>query len=84
MSEVEEGVHVGEKLVADVHGDFGGVDDGGPDVGFLRDGGQGVVVAVEGEEGGELHPAVAELFVGVAIEAAGVDAEHGNAEKAEA
>lgn len=44
---------------------------------------QGVVVAVEGEEGGELHPAVAELFVRVALEATGVDAEHGDAEEGE-
>lgn len=47
---------------------------------LLRVRGKGVVIAVEGEESAELHPAVAELFVAVAVEAAGVDAEHWYAE----
>ncbi len=38
VGEVEEGVHVGEKLETDVHCRLGGVDDAGPDVGFLADG----------------------------------------------
>ena len=41
------------------------------------------MVSVEGEEGGELHPAIAEFFVGVAIEATSVDAEHGDSEEGE-
>ena len=53
-----------------MHGGFAGVDDRGPDVGFLRRRRQRVVVAVEGEEGAELHPAVAQLFVAVAVEPA--------------
>ena len=39
------------------------------------------MIAIEGEEGTELHPAVTELFVRVAVEAACVDTEDGNAEK---
>lgn len=39
VREVEEGVHVWEKLVADVHRCLAGVDDGGPYVGFLGVGG---------------------------------------------
>ncbi len=41
------------------------------------------MVSVEGEEGGELHPAIAEFFVGVPVKAARVDAEHGYAEEGE-
>lgn len=52
-------------------------------VGFLRVGAQSVVVPVEREEGGQLHPAVAELLVAVAVETTGVDAEHGDAEETE-
>lgn len=55
---VEEGVHVGEELETNGHSGFRGVDDGGPDVGFLVDGIYIVVIAVEGEESAELHPAV--------------------------
>lgn len=47
VGEVEEGVHVGEQLETDVHGSFAGVDDAGPDVGFLRYGAEYVVIAVE-------------------------------------
>lgn len=83
VSVVEEGVHVGEELEADRHCGFGGVDDGGPDVGFLVDGVEIVVVAVEGEESGELHPPVTEFLVRVPLETAGIDAEHGDAEEGE-
>lgn len=38
---------------------------------------------VEGEPGAQLHPARAELHVGVAVEAAGFDAEVGDARDAE-
>jgi hypothetical protein len=38
------------------------------------------VVAVEGEEGGKLHPSGAKLHVGIAVEAACIDTEHGDAE----
>ena len=41
------------------------------------------MVSVEGEECGELHPAIAEFFVCVAVEATGVDAEHGDSEEGE-
>jgi len=47
VGEVEEGVHVGEQLEADIHGSLTGVDDTGPDVGFLRYGAEDVVIAVE-------------------------------------
>jgi len=47
VGEVEEGVHVREQLEADIHGSFAGVDDTGPDVGFLRYGAEDVVIAVE-------------------------------------
>lgn len=83
MGEIEEGVHVWKKLVADVHCGFTGVDNGRPDICFLRVGGESIVIPIEGEEGRELHPAVAELFVSVAIEAAGVNAEHRDAEETE-
>lgn len=83
MCGVEEGVNVGEDGVADAHCLFRGVGDGSPAVGFLRETFDDVVVAVEGEECGHLHPAVAEFFVRVAAEAARVDAEHGDAEEGE-
>ena len=41
------------------------------------------MISVEREEGRQLHPAIAELFIGIAIEAAGVDAKHGNAKERE-
>ena len=41
------------------------------------------MVAVEWEEGGELHPTVAKLFIAVAIETTSVDAEHGDTEEGE-
>lgn len=47
----------------------------------MRIGVYGGVVAVEGEEGSELHPPVAEFFVCIADEAAGVDAEGWDAEE---
>ena len=50
MCEVEEGINVREKLITDVHGCLGSLDDGGPDVGFLIVCCEGVVVAVEREE----------------------------------
>lgn len=80
---VEQGVQVRQQLEPHGHGRPGGVGDAGPDVGLLRVGRQGVVVAVKGEEGAELHPPVAQLLVAVAVEAARVDAEHGDAEQAE-
>lgn len=84
MREVEEGVHVRQKAIANVHGRSRRFRNAGPDVSFLRESGEGVVVAVKGEEGAELHPAVAELLVRVAVEAAGVGAEHGDAKEREA
>ena len=57
--------------------------DRGPDVGFLRVGGEGVVVAVEREKSRELHPAVAEFLVRIAVEPAGIHAEHGDPEEGE-
>ena len=45
--------------------------------GFLAECGDDVVIAVEREEGAQLHPAVAEFFVGVTVEAACVNTEHG-------
>lgn len=41
------------------------------------------MVPVEGEESGELHPAVTEFLVGVPVETTGVDAEEGDAEEGE-
>ena len=70
-------------MEANSHRGLCGVDNAGPDIGFLAVGAEGVMVAVEGEKSGELHPAVTELFVGVVVEAAGVDAEHGDAEEGE-
>lgn len=80
---VEECVHVGEELEADRHCGFGGVDDGGPDVGFLADRIEVVMITVEREESGELHPAVTQFLVRVPLETAGIDAEHGDAEEGE-
>ena len=39
------------------------------------------MVAVEGEESGELHPSVAELLVRVTVKSACIDTEHGNTEE---
>lgn len=83
VGEVKEGVHVGKKLVADIHCCFTSVNDGRPDICFLRVGGESIVIPIEGEKGRELHPAIAELFVSVSVEAAGVNAEHRDAEKTE-
>lgn len=83
MRVVEQSVQVRQELEADVHGRLGGLDDAAPHVRLLRVGGQRVVVAVEREEGAQLHPPIAELFVAVAVEPARVDAEHGNAKQAE-
>ena len=41
------------------------------------------MVPVEGEECAELHPSVTEFLVGVPVETACVDAEHGDAEEGE-
>lgn len=49
----------------------------------MRDSTEDIVVAVEWEESGQLHPAVAELLVSVSVEATGIDAEHGDAEDGE-
>ena len=65
---MEESVDVGKQGVADSHCGFGGAGDGGPAEGLLRVCGQRVVVAVEGEEGAELHPAGAELHITISIE----------------
>ena len=83
MGEVKQGVHVWKQLVADVHCGFAGIDDRGPGVRFLRIGRESVVVTIEWEESRELHPSVAEFFIRIALEAAGVHAEHGNSEKRE-
>lgn len=79
----EQRVQVREQLEADLHGLLRRLRHRRPHVRLLAVRAEGVVVAVEGEEGAQLHPAVAELFVGVAVEAAGVDAEHGDAEEGE-
>jgi hypothetical protein len=65
---VEQCIDVGQKRVADMHCCAGSGRNRGPAVGLLRDGGENVVVAVEGEEGGKLHPARAQFGVCVAIE----------------
>lgn len=41
------------------------------------------MVAVKGEESRQLHPAGTQRHVGIAVEAAGVDAEHGNTKRGE-
>jgi hypothetical protein len=41
------------------------------------------VIPVEGKEGRELHPAIAEFFVSIAVETACVDTKHGNAKERE-
>jgi len=69
MGFLEKGIEVRENRVADLDCGFGGGGDRGPDIGFLWDGGEDIVVAVEGEKGGELHPTAAEFGVGVAVEA---------------
>lgn len=56
VGEIEKRVHIREDLEADVHGCFGGVDDAGPGIGFLRVGSEGVVIPVKGEERRQLHP----------------------------
>lgn len=68
-------------MISDVHRRLRGIDDARPDVSFLRDSFDDVVIPVKGEECAELHPAVAEFLVGVAVEAAGIDAKHGDAEE---
>ena len=55
MSKVEEGVHVWQERVTDLHRCLGGVNYRRPDVRLLRVGRQRVVVAVEWEEGRELE-----------------------------
>ena len=47
MGLVEEGVHVREQGISDVHCYFRGLSDAGPDIGFLTNSGQNVVIAVE-------------------------------------
>lgn len=84
VGEVEERIHIRQNAKPNHHGRPRRFRNAGPDISFLGDCGEGVVVAVEGEEGAELHPAVTEFFVRVAVEAAGVDAEHWDAEKGEA
>lgn len=68
MCVVEEGIHVRQQRVPDLHRPLGSLSHGSPDISFLRVGGEGVMVAVEREESRDLHPAVAELFVTVSVE----------------
>ena len=70
MSEIECRVDVWKEEVTDIDSCFGSFCDTGPDVRFLGDGGENVVVTVKREEGRELHPAVAEFLVGVAVKTA--------------
>jgi hypothetical protein len=81
VGEVECRVDVREEGVAYCGSYFGGFDYACPNVGLLADGGPDIVIAVEGEESGELHPAVAKLGVAVPTKATCVNAEHGNAEE---
>lgn len=64
-------IDVREQGVADSHRCAARFCHGGPAIGFLREGAEGVVVAVEGEEGAELHPARAKLVVCVSVKATG-------------
>ena len=50
MGQKEKCVHIGQDTVTNGHGCARGFSHTGPDVGFLRDGGQGVVITVEREE----------------------------------
>lgn len=49
--------------------------------GLLADCGQYVVVTVEREKGAQLHPAVAQLFIGITVETTCIDTKHWQAEK---
>ncbi len=84
MRVVEQRVQVRQELEAHGHGRLGRVDHTAPHVCFLRVCRQHVVVAVEREEGAQLHPAVTQFFVAVAIKPARVDAEHGDPKETEA
>jgi len=82
---MEESVDVWKEGVADSDRCFSGVDYRRPYYGvvswlletrcdnvtiwFLRISREGVVIPVEGEESAELHPPIAKLLVGIAIEA---------------
>lgn len=79
MAQVKCRVHVRQKRVSDVHSRFARFDYGGPDIWFLRDRIDLVVVAVEGEESGELHPPVTELFRSVVRKPTRINTEHGYA-----
>ena len=46
MSQVEEGVHVWQELISDVHRCLAGIDDRCPDICLLRIGGQCIVIPV--------------------------------------
>lgn len=84
VGKVEERVHVRQKVKTNRHGRPRRFRNASPDVSFLRVCGEGVMIAVKGEESAELHPTVTEFFVRVTVEATGVDAEHWNAEEGEA
>lgn len=84
VGKVEERVHVWQDTIPNTHRRPRRFCDTGPYIGFLRDRGQGVVVAIKGEESAKLHPTVTEFFIRIAVEAAGVDAEHGDAEEGKA
>ena len=70
MGLVEKRVDVRQERVADLHGGLRSRGDGRPAERLLRNGRKNIVVAIEGEEGGELHPAGADLGICVAVEAA--------------
>ena len=72
MSLLEEGVHVREKGEADGHGGLRCRRHTAPNIRLLRNGTECIVVTVEGEESAELHPAIAEFFVGVSVEATSI------------
>jgi hypothetical protein len=65
VGEVEKCVHVREELEADVHCRLCCVYHRRPDVGFLGDCCDNVVIPVKGEESRQAHPSITELFIAV-------------------
>ena len=81
MGVVEKSIHVWKESITNFHnfaGSFGNIS---PYISLLRVSRQDIVVAVEGEEGRQLHPARAKLEIGVAIETAGIGTKEGDTEK---
>ena len=74
---------VREHAVADLHRNARSVCDAVPPVRFLRDSTLDIMVPVERRERAQLHPAIAQLLVRVAVEPTRIRANHRNLEELE-